>query len=192
MTQLGNGLSDASHYEESLSVREAELSLLRRVCESQVTEVRILSVQNNLANTYVHLGRFEDVLRVRKEVYSGFLRISGEQGVATLQAAGNYADSLHRLQPGEAKTFLRRMLPVARRALGEGHAITIKMRGCYAEALYNSGNPSLDDLRESATTFEDLARTTRRVYGGTHPLTAHIERHLQLARAALRARETQP
>ena len=73
--------------------------------------------------------------------------------------------------------------------------VRCKLRYCdstYAEALYNSGNPSLDDLRESATTFEDLARTTRRVYGGTHPLTAHIERHLQLARAALRARETQP
>ena len=31
MTQLGNGLCDAKHYEDALSVREAELSMLLRL-----------------------------------------------------------------------------------------------------------------------------------------------------------------
>ena len=48
---------------------------------------------------------------------------------------------------------------------------------------------TLDDLREAVATLEDAARFTRRVLGGAHPLTAGIERALQEARAALRARE---
>ena len=50
---------------------------------------------------------------------------------------------------------------------------------------------TLDDLHEAVTTLEETERTARRVFGGTHPLTSTIERHLQNARAALRARETQ-
>ena len=81
------------------------------------------------------------------------------------------------------------MLPVARHVLGEGHDATLKMRGCYAEALYEADGATLDELREAVTTFEDLARTTRRIYGGTHPLVAQVEVHLRFARALLRARK---
>ena len=49
---------------------------------------------------------------------------------------------------------------------------------------------TLDGLRESVVMFEDLERTARRVLGGAHPLTGFLERNLQDARAALRARET--
>ena len=41
------------------------------------------------------------------------------------------------------------------------------------------------------TTFEDAARTTRRVFGGAHPRTTQIEDSLRYAQGALRARETQ-
>ncbi len=49
---------------------------------------------------------------------------------------------------------------------------------------------ALDGLREAVTTLEDTARIARRVLGSSHPLTPAIERYLQKARAALRARET--
>ena len=49
---------------------------------------------------------------------------------------------------------------------------------------------TLDDLREAVTTLEDAERIARRVLGSAHPTTANIERNLQNARAALRARET--
>ena len=65
------------------------------------------------------------------------------------------------------------------------------MRGCYAEALYKDDGATLDDLRESVTTLEDMERTARRVFGGTHPIVETIGRHLRNARAVLRARETQ-
>ena len=60
----------------------------------------------------------------------------------------------------------------------------------YAEALYKDDGATLDDLRESVTTLEDMERTARRVFGGTHPIVETIGRHLRIARAALRTRET--
>ena len=90
----------------------------------------------------------------------------------------------------EAKSLLRRTILVARRVLGEGHQTTLKMRGCYAEALYNDPGATLDDLRKAVTTLEDAERISRRVLGRSHPTTAGVEGALRAARAKLRARET--
>ena len=51
---------------------------------------------------------------------------------------------------------------------------------------------TIDDLREAAMTLEEVERTARRVFGGSHPLTVDIEGDLRNARAALRARKTPP
>ena len=59
----------------------------------------------------------------------------------------------------------------------------------YAEVLYENPAATLADLREAVTTLEEIEPIARRVFGGAHPTTAGIERHLGLARAALRARE---
>ena len=59
-------------------------------------------------------------------------------------------------------------------------------------ALCRDADATLDDLREAVTTLEDVERTARRVFGGAHPTTTEIEKSLQNARAALRARETPP
>ena len=64
------------------------------------------------------------------------------------------------------------------------------MRKVYAKALYFDDAATLDDLREAVTTLEDTERTTRRVFGISHPTTDMVEHSLQNARAALRARES--
>ena len=58
----------------------------------------------------------------------------------------------------------------------------------YARALYKADGATLDDFREAVTTLEGAARIARRVFGGSHPTTAGLERVLEDARAALRAR----
>ena len=60
------------------------------------------------------------------------------------------------------------------------------MRLNYALALYEDDSTTLDDLRESVTTLEDLERIARRVLGNAHPLIEGIEMAL---RGARRARE---
>ena len=128
-----------------------------------------------------------------RDVYSGRLKLNGGEHEETLRAANNYASSLARLQRfGEARSLVRRTMPLVRRILGEGHRLTLKMRWCYARVLYGDPGATLGDLREAVTTLEDAERISRRVFGGAHPTTVGIEDQLQDARAALRARETPP
>jgi hypothetical protein len=105
--------------------------------------------------------------------------------------ANNYAATLKNLERfKEAKSLLRRQIPVARRVLGEGGRLTLKMRWTYAQTLYRDDNATLDDLGKAVNTLEEIERIARRVFGGAHPLTTGIEASLRVARAALRARET--
>ena len=182
MTKLGNGLSYAGHHDDALTVREAELSMWRRLGGS---EERMLVAQSNLANTYYKLGRIE-ALNMYRDVYSGWLRLGGEEHRSALIAASNYAASLSDLERfEEARSLLRRTIPVARRVLGESHEITLMMRKISAEALYKDDAATLDDLRKAMTTLEDTDRTAQRVLGGSHPLAVGVELHLRNARMAL-------
>ncbi len=187
---LGNGLHDTGQYEDSLSVMEAELAMKRRL---GVSEHSILVVQSNLASTYSCLGRQENALRMVRDVYSGNLRLKGEENGTTLLAANNYAFTLivvRRFE--EAKSLLRKTIPVARRVLDNNEETTLRMRMNYAKALYADDDTTLDHLREAVTTLEEIERTARRVFGGAHPVATQTATSLRNARAALRARETPP
>ena len=83
---------------------------------------------------------------------------------------------------------MRRLLPVARRVLGESDQLTLTMRKIHAEALYEKPGATLGDLREAVNTLEETERTARRVLGDAHPLTVYIEDDLQCAQDALYAR----
>ena len=166
------------------------MATLRRI---GATEPVILDVQCSLAATYESLGRHESALQMKGDVYSGRLRIHGEEHERTLSAGNNYAASLIALKRyAEIKSLLRKMMPVARRVLGESDQLALKMRFGYARALYKDKGATLGDLREAVTTLEDTERTARRVLGGAHPTTTGIEAELRRARADLRAREAPP
>jgi hypothetical protein len=183
MTQLGNGLSAVGNWADALSVREAELSTLRRIGAPLSA---ILAAQGNLANTYQYLGRLDEALPLRQDVYSGRVRLSGEEHELTLVAANNYASSLVDLQRfEEAKALLRKTNPVARRVIGASHELTLRMGWTYALALYKDDGATLADLREAVTTLVETTQTARRVLGGAHPLLAPIEISLRNAGAAL-------
>ena len=127
---------------------------------------------------------------MKQDVYSGFLKLNGEENLKTLQAASNYARCLKELSRfEEAKALFRKTIPVARRILAEGHKHTLKMRGVYAVTLYLDPAATLDDLREAVTTLEEIERISRRVFGGAHPFIGSIEQCLKSSRAVLGARE---
>ena len=84
------------------------------------------------------LGRLNEALRTRQDVYSGKVKLRGEEHESTLLEATNYASSLVDLQRyAEAKSLLRKWMPVVRRVLGESNQLTLGMRDTYAEALYS-------------------------------------------------------
>ena len=187
MNQLGNGLCDSKQYEDALSVYKADLAMMRRL---GAPEEHLLVTQGNLAATYSALGRHEEALQLERDVYSGRLRLNGEEHEKTLRAANNYAASLKNYSHfGEAKSLLRKTIPAARRVLGDSSDLTLTMRRTYAAALYADDSSTPDDLREAVTTLEDTARTARHVLGDAHPSARAIEGVLRKARAALRARE---
>ena len=129
---------------------------------------------------------------MKRDVYTGYLKLYGEEDRETLREAGNYASLLIELKRfKEAEALLRKLIPVAQRVLGDNNMETLRMEWIYAEALYKDASASLDDLREAVTTLEETARIARRVMGGAHPLTAAIGDKLRYARAILRAREAQ-
>ena len=118
------------------------------------------------------LGRDEEANRMLRDVYAGRLKLNGDEHEYTFIAADNYALSLLGLQRfEEAKALLRKMMPVARRVLGESYETTLKMRTVYARALFLDAGATLEDLREAVTTLGDVVRIARRVFGGEHPLT---------------------
>ena len=125
---------------------------------------------------------------MRRDVYTGYSKLKGEEQEETLIAASNYANSLTALRRfEEAKLLLRRTMPVALRVLGGNHEYTLMLRKTYGRALSKDPGATLDDVREAVTTLEEIEPTARRVLGGAHPLTAAIEDELL---KALRARET--
>ena len=188
MTVLGNGLNDAEQHEAALSVYKAELAMERRL---GAPEASLLNTQSNLAMTYAKLGQSERALQMRQEVYYRILKLHGEEDRDTLIAAGNHASCLLTAKRfDEAKALLRKVIPVARRVLGESDITTLRMRGGYAEALKIDPGATLNDLREAAMTLEDAERIARRVLGGAHPTTVTIEEELKDVRTGLRARET--
>ena len=188
MKQLGNGLGAAGHHEDALSVRETELSTLLRL---GVDEEVIFAVKQNLAGTYKSLGRLDDCLRTQQDAYSGLLKLYGEEDLFTLGAANNYASILGQLERfEEAKSLMKKTMPVARRVLGDHNSMMLRMRWSYARALCEDVSSTSEDLREAVTTLEDAAPTARRVLGGAHPITGGIEECLRGARATLHAHET--
>ena len=154
------------------------------------SEESMLVAQSNLANTYQALKRHEEAMRLRRDVYSGRLRLNGEEHENTLISALNYSATLGDLQRfEEAKSLLRKVVPVARRVLGGSNENTLRLRWLCGRVLYGDDGATLDDLREAVATLEDTDRVARRVFGGAHPTVSGIEDDLQEARAALAARE---
>ena len=171
-----------------MTVRESELAMRRRLGAS---EHNMLITQGNLAATYEELGRYEEALEIKREVYIGRLKLSGKENYDTIRDSNNYAVALtSQLRCEEARSLLRKTMPVARRVLGENDETTLRARWIYAKTLWLDDGATLDHLREAVTTLEDTKRTARRVLGGAHPTTEGIEEDLEMSRAALRARET--
>ena len=105
-----------------------------------------------------------------------------------LRAASNYAASLVMLKRfKEAKALFRKMIPIARRVLGEGDDIVLGMRTNYGRALCQCRDATLDDIREAVATLEETERTARRVLGGAHPIVERTGQCLRDSRTILDA-----
>ena len=183
MGQLGNGLFEAGYYEDALSVEEAELSMERRLGAS---EESILVAQSNLAATYRAVGRHEEALRMRRDVYSGTVKLNGKEHAESIVECGNLVINLLELQRfEEAKRLLRNVIPVARRVLGNEHSDTLSLcedlsRATLLEAA--DGDSSAEEVHEALRALEDTLGVMRRVLGPQHPDTQRVQENLEAYR----------
>ena len=177
----------AEQYADALSVRNAEMSMMQRIGAS---EREFLVVKGNVAGTYRLLGQLDQSASMRQDVYLKTLKLEGEESYDTLREASNYASNLLDLRRfKETKSLLLKVMPVARRVIGDDSGLTLKLRINYAVASCLATGATLDDLREAVTTLEETDRIARRVLGCTHPLVGMIKTRLRSARKALRTRE---
>ena len=108
------------------------------------------------------------------------VKFDGEKHGKTVLAAANFAATLVELaRLEEAKTLLRKMMPVARRVLGDDDRTVLKMRRMYAKALYMDDAATLEDIREAVTTLEEIKPIAQRVLGGAYPTTTGIENNFE-------------
>ena len=90
---LGNVLFDAGDHEDALLARQAELSLMKRV---GAPGDRMLALQTRVGYSYNALGRHEEGLPLQRDVYSGRLKLHGENHQETIWSAGYLANGLYR------------------------------------------------------------------------------------------------
>ena len=84
----------------------------------------------------------------------------------------------------EAKSILRKVIPLARRVLGTEHHLTLSFRENHATVLLledsESGSP--DKVSEALGIFEEVHEITRRVCGPQHPHTQMFKAKLEFCR----------
>ena len=109
-------------------------------------------------------------------------RIEGEDSIRTLRAASSYATTLIDLRRfKEAKRVLLKVLPVAQRALGTEHDLTLSLREDLCRAtLY--GESSTNEKRKALQMLEDTVAVMRRVLGTAHPDTQRTQHNLEIYR----------
>ena len=146
----------------------------------------MLIVQGNISSSYAELGRYEEALRIERELYARRFALHG-LNIETLTAAANLASTLidNLKQFDEARAFLRDRIPEAIRVLGKNHDLTFKLQRMHAQCLFENAGASLEDVTAAIAALEDLDRRQTQVFGSRHPQTAGTRRFLAEAREKL-------
>ena len=148
----------------------------------------ILNSRANIAVSLCCLGRHEEALALRREIYARIMALGPTKD--TLLYASNLSESLVTSSLwAEAKQFINDQMPLFEEVHGPNHELTLKMRWRLALALCDDTDATLGDLTEATAILEDVFRRLRRLLGDAHPLTAKALRVLEITRADLAKRQ---
>ena len=124
---------------------------------------------SRIAIVYSKLGRQEDALALRREVYNKRHMLDPEHR-STLSAASSLVNSLiEHYNFAEARTLINETLPIVRRVYGDAHDITLGLRYKIPHSIVLNPDATQKDLRGAKEELEALLRTTRRIFGNSHP-----------------------
>ena len=180
--------SAISRPEEALPVREANLALTRRYFSRD--QDAVLGAQSNLADCIDDLGRCDEALVLRREVYARQVATFGMPHKNTILEGYNLADSMIKLELYDESTTMVRdeLLPAARRLLGPDHDLTISLNENLAKCIVMANSDyTRDDLLKADMILQDVVQRRRRVLGPAHPETLKAEDMLFTLREYLQA-----
>ena len=165
-------------------VQEAYLAALRKsesLCASGNYREIICSAQGNLSISYGELGRFEDALRLQREVYDGFFALFGPTDERTINAGNNINFQLMKLERcDEAKRFARTVYRAAQALNANSHHRILAGRRL-ANALMKLPHTRAD-LLEAEQLIVDAITRMRWALGPQHPETKNAVDQLACAR----------
>ena len=96
----------------------------------------------------------------------------------TINLASSLIDDGHF---AEARKLINETLPIARRVCGDAHDITLGHRFALSRSIVLNPDATQEDLRGAKEELEGLLRTTRRVFGNSHPRVELVRNLLELA-----------
>ena len=184
LAALGNGLRLNGESEAALPVIEANLALTERYWSRD--ENAVLAAKANLASCLANVGRHEEALRLRRDVYARSSILHGSASDDALLDAANLASSLIVSQAfDEVIPFLRERILVANQAFGPDHVRALDLAAFLSEALRLNPDATRADLSESESILVNVLQRQRRVLGPAHPNTKNSEQALSFIRESL-------
>ena len=182
MTVLGNGLLFTKRAKDALRVFLSLKSLYQR---RGAPMEAILTVNVNMANCYWALGCLDEALQLRRQDYEIRLKVLGAAHADALGSAQSLAHSLvEKGDCAEARTFLTKQIPIARRVLGPNAQTTLTLCTLKAQALC-SGEVSVANAVDAIAICEDTSQRAQQILGATHPTTKAFQEDLRLSRECL-------
>ena len=146
-------------------------------------DLMIVRTQTDIAGCYDTLGQHELAYPIMARAYAKRVAKVGAAEPATLNLAGNLGRTTLKLKKyAEARDLLGGRVPVAIQVLGKEHHVTIRLRWFYCQAIYKDADATLGEVREAVTMLEDVAITSRRVFGAEHPTARGCQYALDEAR----------
>ncbi len=79
----------------------------------------------------------------------------------------------------DAAALVNETLPTARRVCGDAHDITLGLRFLLTRSIVLNPDTIQEDLRGAKEELEKLLRTTRRIFGDSHPRVRLVKKNIE-------------
>ena len=159
------------------------LNALAEIIERRVKagwHVDTLATMGNIAICHDDLGHHEESLALRRKILATRRQRFSPEDPLILQDVANLGTSLvHTRQLTEARSLMRKYLPIARRVLGLDHEITFGLIENLAGAIFENALAPREDLVEVDEILTKQLKRLRQVLGAAHPATQRHENHLK-------------